>query len=344
MKKMKKYILLVAFVSINAAVFAQATKTDTLYLAVYNTGGSFMLKRAPYGEQTPKTDSVKEMVVATDSFVVNTLKLPNGFKPKTNAEIELLAPSNKTKPDAPVKPSAADILKITANAAKRTCFISGKNLKNKIVLIDYDKGCDQTDKCVQAQKAGAAAIIVIFDPTKKITDVLQSEEFDSNIKIPVFAVTSKQGDSIRMHLPSRVALYVKKPKIPAKTQNAMIDTVKDVGRWTLDNKKATAKDSASEVKALTVQNDSASLSKQISISPNPASDFINVQYNFGQQQTARVTVINSIGMNVYTNLIGVTNSGGTHNIETRNWESGVYIVAVDQDGVLLHLQKVAVAH
>ena len=342
---MKKYNLLIFFAVLNAAVFAQqATKTDTVYLAVYNTGGSFMLKRAPYGEQTPKTDSVKEMVVATDSFVVSTLKLPDGFKPKTNAEIELLAPSTKIKPDAPVKPSAADILKITANAAKRTCFISGKNLKNKIVLIDYDKGCDQTDKCVQAQKAGAAAIIVIFDPTKKITDLLQSEEFDNDIKIPVFAVTSKQGDSIRMHLPSRVALFVKKPKIPAKTQNAMIDTVKDVGRWTLDNRKATAKDSASEVKALSVQNDSATFNKQFSVSPNPASDFISVKYNFEQIQTARVTVINSAGMSVYTNPLGSTNSSGTHTIDTKNWESGVYMIAVDHEGTLLHLQKVAVVH
>ena len=341
---MKKYFLFSMFVCINTISFAQASKTDTVYLAVYNTGGSFMLKRAPYGEQTPKTDSVKEMVVTADSFVVKDNKVDASFKPKTNAEIEKLAPSTKKKPDAPVKPTDADIAKIKANAAKRTCFISEKNLKNKIVLIDYDKGCDQTDKCVQAQKAGAAAIIIIYDPTKKDDDKLQSEEFDNDIKIPVFAVTSKQGDSIRMHLPSRVALFVKKPKTTAKTQNAMIDTVKDVRRWTLDNGKATAKDSASEVKALSIQNDSATFSKQISITPNPASDFISVKYNFEQQQTARVTVINSAGMSMYTNLIGTANTSGTHNIDTKNWESGVFMIAIDHEGALLHLQKVAVAH
>ncbi len=259
---MKKYFLLAVLVSINATIFAQASKTDTIYLTVYNTGGSYMLKRAPYGEQTPKTDSVKEMVAATDSFSQKDNKVAADFKPKTNKEIELLAPTNKTKPDLRVKPTVADIAKVLANAAKRTCKISEKNLKGKIVLIDYDKGCDQTDKCVQAQKAGAAAIIVIFDVTNKVTDNLQSEEFDNEIKIPVFAVTSKQGDSIRMHLPSRVALYVKKRKVPEKTQNITEQPVKDIGQKTLDVGKTTGKDSLSKEQALSVQNDSAGFNFQ----------------------------------------------------------------------------------
>ena len=342
---MKKYILFLVCVLLNAAGFAQqATKTDTIYLAVYNSGTGFMLKRAPYGEQTPKTDSIKEMVEAKDSFIVAPNKVAADFKPKTNAEIAKLLPTSNAKPDAPKKPTDADIARVKAGAAKRTCFISEKNLKGKIVLIDYDKGCDQTDKCVQAQKAGAAAIIVIYDPMKKETDDLQSEEFDNDIKIPVFAVTSKQGDSIRMHLPSRVALYVKKRKTPEKTQNITEQPVKDIGQKTLNVGKTTGKDSLSKEQALTVQNDSAGFNKQISITPNPANDFISVKYNFEQPQAARVTVINSAGMSVYTNLIGTTNANGTHNINTKNWESGVFMVAVDHEGALLHLQKVVVAH
>ena len=342
---MKKYLILVFSAALIAdATAQQAAKTDTVYLTVYNSGNTFTLKRAPYGEQMPKTDSVNEMVLATDSFTVKDTKVDKTFVPKTNSEIEKLAPSNKTKPDPLVKPTDADMAKIKNNAAKRTCKISERNLKNKFVLIDYDKGCDQTDKCVQAQKAGAAAIIVIFDATKKDDDKLQSEEFDNDLKIPVFAITSKQGDSLRMHLPSRVALYVKKVKTKTQNQNLEAPPVKDIGQNTLNVGKTGAKDAVSKEQALTVQNDSTSFNKQIAVSPNPAKDFINVRYNFDQAQAARVTVINSAGMSVYTNLIGTTNAAGTHMIDTKNWESGVFMIAIDHEGTLLHLQKVVVAH
>ena len=341
-------------------IFAQSSKKDTIYLTIYNTGGKYMLKRAPYGEQLPKTDSIKEMVVAVDSFTTKEVKVAKNFVPKTNAEIEKLAPSKKTKPDEPVKPSDADIAKAKTNAAKRTCFISQKDLKGKIVLIDYDKGCDQTDKCLQAQKAGAAGIVIIYDPTKKDSDDLQSEEYDNDMKIPVFAVTSKQGDSIRMHLPSRVALYIKKPKATTKTQSLMTDTTDnrqrttdngqrtlDNGLQTTDNGQQTSEIGVSAKDALNFQlnggvSDNSTDSRKISVSPNPAKDFLEVRNNFDGAQSVRVTAINAGGVSVYSQLIGA--SSGIHKIDTSEWESGVYMIAIDKEGSLLHMEKAVVAH
>lgn len=206
---MKKIIVLsLSFVITSTIIAQQATKTDSIYLLLYNTGGRYLLKRAVYGEQTPKTEIIKDMVLTKDSFVVKITKLDAAFKPKTNAEMQALLPTSKTPPVF-VKPTQADILKASTNAARRTCIISQKDLKDKIVLIDYDPFCDQSEKCFQAQKAGAAAIIVIFDVTKKETDKLESEIFDDNLKIPIYSVSTKVGDTIRAHLPSKVALWVK---------------------------------------------------------------------------------------------------------------------------------------
>jgi len=149
----KVLVLLLSFVLTSVLNAQQATKIDSIYLTLYNTGGRYLLKRAVYGEQTPKVAIIKDMVLTKDSFVVKTNKLDAGFKPKTNAEMKSLLPTSKTPP-APVKITQVDIAKAVANAARRTCIISQKDLKDKIVLIDYDTYCDQSEKCLQAQKAG----------------------------------------------------------------------------------------------------------------------------------------------------------------------------------------------
>lgn len=206
---MKKITILILSFALTSALNAQqATKTDSIYLTLYNTGGKYLLKRPVYGEQTPKVAIIKDMVLTKDSFVVKTNKIDAGFKPKTNAEMKAFLPTSKTPP-APIKPTIVDINKAKTNDARRTCIISQKGLKDKIVLIDYDLYCDQSEKCLQAQKAGAAAIIVIFDATKKDNDKLESEGFDDDLKIPIYSVSTKVGDTIRAHLPSKAALWVK---------------------------------------------------------------------------------------------------------------------------------------
>ena len=108
MKKITVLLMSFAFTSI---IFAQqATKTDSIYLLLYNTGGRYLLKRAVYGEQTPKTEIIKDMVLTKDSFVVKINKLDAAFKPKTNAELQALLPTSKTS-SALVKSTQADILK-----------------------------------------------------------------------------------------------------------------------------------------------------------------------------------------------------------------------------------------
>ena len=86
---MKKITVLVLSLALNSALIAQQAGTkDTIRLAFYNTGSSFLLKRAPYGEKTPKTELVKEMVIAHDSFVAKPNKELVNVQRKSFADIE----------------------------------------------------------------------------------------------------------------------------------------------------------------------------------------------------------------------------------------------------------------
>ena len=109
---MKKItFLLLSFVITGTLMAQQATKTDSIYLLLYNTGGRYLLKRAVYGEQTPKTEIIKDMVLTKDSFVVKIAKLDAAFKPKTNAEIQALLPTSKTPPLVQVLAFSCEVAK-----------------------------------------------------------------------------------------------------------------------------------------------------------------------------------------------------------------------------------------
>ena len=338
---MKKITILVLSLAVTSALMAQqATKTDSIYLTLYNTGGKYLLKRAVYGEQTPRVAIIKDMVLTKDSFVVKTNKLDAGFKPKTNAEMKSLLPTSKT-PSAPVKITQGDIEKAKNNAARRTCIISQKDLRDKIVLIDYDTYCDQSEKCLQAQKAGAAAIIVIFDATKKDDDKLESEGFDDNLKIPIYSVSTKVGDTIRAHLPSKASLWVKgaipvipQPLISLPTDSTKIKKVDNVltVATALDSNKMVQTDAAQFL----------STNKNFNVSPNPANGYVTVKYNVENAASVRITLINEAGAEVYSQKLGAGN--GSHIIETKSLGQGIYLCVIDVNGTLVHMQKFSIAH
>ena len=154
------------------------------------------------------------------------------------------------------------------------------------------------------------------------------------MKIPVFAVTQKQGDTIRAHLPSKVALFVKKAVV--QTNNLAVQpsdsTLKKV------NNAATVQN----VNLPQSQFEGDVFNKQFTLSPNPANGFINVTYQFEEPQSARIRVMNSAGEVVYWKVLEATATSGTHTIDTKNWSSGIFNVAIDHDNLMLHMEKISV--
>ena len=155
------------------------------------------------------------MVFGADSITVKKNDDTKNFKPFTLAEIKLkvkaLTPSSPHA--APPRLTAQDIEWQAQNKGKRTCELSITDVKGKVVLVDFDQACDPTYKCLQAQRAGATTVIVIFDTDRKDSIAMARGRYADSLRIPCFSMIRSQGDSVRMHLPSKVALFT--PRVQA---------------------------------------------------------------------------------------------------------------------------------
>jgi Secretion system C-terminal sorting domain/PA domain len=210
----KNTLCLLAFLT-TFSLAAQITVADSTWLSVYNTGKRYQLKNAPFGEQKPKKGVILSMVFAYDSVTIKKNDDTKNFKPMTLDEIKAKVKAiSPTSPNAPPPPVTAQELAFREqNKGKRTCDLSAYDIKGNLVLIDFDKNCDPTYKCLQAQKAGASVAIFIIDNDKKDSLAMAKGRYDNDIKIPCFSISRSQGDSIRRHLPSKVALFT--PRVQA---------------------------------------------------------------------------------------------------------------------------------
>ena len=60
-------------------------------------------------------------------------------------------------------------------SGRRTCsLLFPQSVKGKMVIIETDIACDNSEKCFTAQKAGASGIIVIF-PTENINSIRMND-------------------------------------------------------------------------------------------------------------------------------------------------------------------------
>ncbi|WP_141259314.1 T9SS type A sorting domain-containing protein, partial [Flavobacterium aquatile] len=77
----------------------------------------------------------------------------------------------------------------------------------------------------------------------------------------------------------------------------------------------------------------------LSLFPNPAKDVVSVQYNL-DATSAKLEVYDIAGRSISTNVL--SSSVGDLQLNTSSYPSGVYIVVVKQDGVLLARKKLLI--
>jgi PA domain/Secretion system C-terminal sorting domain len=179
-KKMKNTITTLLFV---CAMLQSATAQtpDSSQLAVFNTGRNIMLLSTDFGGALTQ-DLIGDMVMAYDTVMVlkaHTAKDSSGKFPM-RYQTERRA------------------TKITAN------------LKDKIAVIDFNKDYDVTQMCLNAQRAGAKAVIIIHESNdKKVYKLGKKGLYKDSIRIPCFTIPNKRGLNIQELLPSVVG--IKKP-------------------------------------------------------------------------------------------------------------------------------------
>jgi hypothetical protein len=171
---------------------AQSQRADTLGMVVMSTARNFTLSTADFGGTISET-LIGDMVRSYDTVIV----LKNHDK----------VDSSGRKPLRYIE--------------ERRCDKISGDIKDKIVVIDFNKSCDVTQMCLNAQRGGAKALIIIHEGNeKKGIKLAKKGMYMDSIKIPVFTVPNNEGEKITQLLPSTVGIVVP----VSQTQSRMSST------------------------------------------------------------------------------------------------------------------------
>jgi hypothetical protein len=200
---MKKALTL-ALLLLTIAHSAHGQRADSSTLAVYNTARNFTVLSADFGANITQ-DLIGEMVLATDVIMV--------LKEHTQVD------SSGKKP-------------LRYQAERRADKISS-NLTGKIVVIDYNKDYDVTQMCLNVQRAGAKALVIIHESNeKKVYKLTKKGLYKDSIRIPCYTIPNNRGEQILQMLPSIVG--IKLPTI--STQNLSQNTILNMSAIAESNK------------------------------------------------------------------------------------------------------------
>ena len=323
---MKKYII-AAFMLLTACISeAQNNRTDTVMLSVYNTGSRYRLIPANFGSLTPRVGVIETAITLPDSSV--NVPIPQGQR----------------LPDSTIRRKMDDIVRnpsanrgINLISGRRTCsLLFPQSVKGKMVLIETDIACDDSEKCLAAQKAGASGIIVIF-PTENISSIrMNGGRYKKDITIPCYSITQKEGEAMRAQLPSKVAI---KPTT-ATTQNSVAQQPISTTIASAWDKTAATTDNPETVQAEAATN--SLIKRGFTVSPNPAYNQVNVTYQFPKATDATIEVKAASGQVINSQILwGVT--VGSITLPTVDYPTGTYFVTL-QYGKEVQTKKLIVRH
>ena len=315
---MTKKILLL-FILLSAATISQgqSVKADTFYLSVYNTGARIEITPADFGGKVTE-NIMGTMVRAFDTVMV--LKA-NGATDSTG---------NK---------------RIRYEAERRADRIS-KDLKDKIVVMELNKDVDVTQTCINVQRGGAKALIIVHTSNKKEDIKLKKiGAYVDSLRIPCFTVRNTLGDSLWSILPSVAG--IKAPTVPPvqtlQTQNSTLLN----SAQAMNKEKANPSGMNDATTTNNIQGGGSTNSYSIEkigwdLSPNPASQEAILHYNFTNATHLSIEVFNEAGQLVTQYKLS-DNPTGTLNMDVSSWVTGIYSVRL-MIGDLKEVKRLVVVH
>jgi Secretion system C-terminal sorting domain/PA domain len=288
------------------------TRTDTVLLAVFNTSSKFRLKHAGFGLRTPASaELLTQMVLAHDTVMTNTL-----------IGVDSLGRQRRKW------------------VTTYQCGKISKNVKDNVALVSL-RACDPTLICLNAQRAGAKAVIFIHTANHRDSLQVPTGAFVDSIRIPCYVIRRDIGRVLSALLPSAVG--IKRPDTMPEDAQARrtLNGLSNVPQATLNE--LAANDTENSTHNELIPNPlRKSVRTQIKISPNPVSETIYVDYQFEQGIDAKVVAKNALGHLIYTASLG--EQSGTLNISVQHWANGIYFFEVVQDKRILKTIKIAVQH
>ena len=308
-----KNCIIMALWLIAATNYAQTQRADTIVLSVYNNNMRYMLTPADFGPATLSQNITGEMVAAYDTL------------------ISIKGKADSTKNKTP----RFDIT--------RSCNKPLGDLKDKIVLMDLNKDCDVTMMCLQVQRAGAKAFVIVHNSnTKGAIKLPKQGLYKDSIRIPIFTVRKQLGENINSLLPSLVGISLRIPPIQALAQSTLINPTvqqqKDKEKNALNTEGVGNKES---IELGTASNLTGLTANEWRISPNPTSHTATLSYYFTQAAPLSIEVFNAAGQLI--KQYKLNSSVGTLDIDVSNWSNGVYNVRLVSDKQK-EVKRLVVAH
>ncbi len=268
---------------------ATAQTADSSKLAIFNTGRNITVLSADFGAALTQ-DLIGELVMAYDTVMV------------------LKAHSAKDSTGKyPLR-----------HKTERRATKMSRNLKDKIAVIDFNKDYDVTLMCLNAQKAGAKAVIIIHESNdKKVYKLTKKGLYKDSIRIPVFTIPNKRSEHIQQLLPSMAGIV--KPIVPP-VQASAVSNLDSIYKAHIPPKEAL---------------------RGWAVSPNPASDEVVIQYNFEQTATVTIQIFNDAGQVVKSFELEKVQTGRLV-IDVTDWQTGLYNVSL-RSGSLRQMKRLVIA-
>jgi Secretion system C-terminal sorting domain/PA domain len=181
-----KNIIAIFFLTVALSGYAQKQKGDTLVLSIYNNNTRYMLTLADFGPDVLSQSITGEMVAVYDTVLT----------------IKGKADSTKNK--------------LPRFEISRSCDKPLGDVKNKIVIMDLNKDCDVTLLCLNVQRAGAKAFVVVHNSNSNGNIKLPKQgAYKDSIKIPIFTIRKELGENITTMLPTLAGISLRRPQIQA---------------------------------------------------------------------------------------------------------------------------------
>jgi Secretion system C-terminal sorting domain/PA domain len=266
-------------------------KKDTTFLAVYNYNARYELTPIDLGRNIPQPDLIADLVVAHDTVM----------------RIKTVSKGNKASSEVEVSRSKTKI---------------SSHIKDKVAIIYLNESCTPTQTCLNAQRAGAKAVILIHPKMKQEEIDLHAPESDNlrdSIKIPCYTVSRNIGEKMISLLPSVVGIQKVKPKEEPKPDEPVIAEKPVV---LVENP---LKETVKKEQSKTPEPTAREKMEGIVLYPNPATDIVQLSFDFKEPVPLTVEIFNEAGQLVHTEQFKEMQSG-TSNIITAKLTSGKYNV------------------
>jgi hypothetical protein len=344
MRNLVAFAIIAFSTSFCTAQTPDSLRADSVLLSVFNTGAKYRLTPATFAPRTTGEEILTEMVEVQDTVIRFVETAGNGTTFMPPLLIEQLSDSMRL---------ALEAQKLMRPVVTHKCEKQiTADVKGKIVLMTLGT-CDPSLMCLNAQRAGAKAIILIHPNNNRDSIKLTIGAFKDSLKIPCYTVRREIGERMSALMPSQVG--IQKPAVmpedaqalKSRTANnpsttATKDAVKTVENG--ENTEGVAGSTVADVRSPNNLTSAKTPAKvQFNLSPNPANDMATFTFNLSKKTDISIEIMNEAGQLMLRKALKNAELG-SFNFDTREWASGAYFIHLTDGKGLKVVKRLVVQH